>query len=226
VPILAVIILSVLKWRVNDWMQVIHHLPHSHPMPWSNLLFTATLFGCVQLVVMERVGFWKHNPFARTRISADVSVGPVRKLEMIGFNFLYVDKQVTLKTISQTAGEEVPKLRAAIKAANIQPRGPVVFIYPRMTGRPDVVLEVKIGIAVEETPTAPEGYQVEEIPPTICQTVLHGGPMTTLREAFGVLGPKLYGSAPAPTGEIRVYCYYFEATDSPNNATLIAAVVK
>ena len=145
---------------------------------------------------------------------------------MIGFNFLCVDRQVTLKTISQTAGEEVPKLRAAIKAANIQPRGPVVFIYQDMTNDPNAVMDVKIGIAVEESPIAPEGYQVDEIPPATCQTVLYGGPMTAIGQAFEILMPELYGGAAAPTGEIRVYHLYFESANSPNNLTRIAAVVK
>jgi RNA polymerase sigma factor (sigma-70 family) len=223
-PILALITLSIIEWRLNDWLRVIHHWTHPHPVLWSNLVLTATVFVCFEVVVLELLGFWQRNPW--TRLSAGVSVGPVRKLDMIGFNFLHVDREVTLQTISQTAGEEVPKLRAAIKAANIQPCGPLVFIYPRITGQPDAVMDVKIGIAVEESATAPEGYQVEEIPPATCQTVLHGGPRATLPAAFGVLVPKLSGGAAAPTGEIRLYCFHFENTNSPNNVTLVAAVVK
>ena len=222
-PILAVITLGIMKWRLNEWMKVIYHLPHSHAMPWSGLLFPAVLFACGEVVMAELVGVGK---WARMRPSADVSAGPVRRLDLAGFSFLNVDKKVMLKTISQTAGEEVPKLRAAIKAANIQPRGPVVFIYPSMTGQPDAVMDAKIGIVVEETPTAPEGYQLDEFPTATCQTVLHGGPMTTIGQAFQALGPGLCGGGTAPTGEIRVYCLYFEAADSPNNLTLIACVVK
>jgi phosphoglycerol transferase MdoB-like AlkP superfamily enzyme len=78
VPILAIVTLSVMKWRLNDWVKVIHHLPHSQPMPWSGLLLPAILLACSEVVVVELVGFWKRNPQARTRPSADVSVGPVR----------------------------------------------------------------------------------------------------------------------------------------------------
>jgi hypothetical protein len=223
VPIIAIITLCVMKWRLNEWLAVIYHWKHYHPMPWRGLLLLATVFACGEVVVLELVGFWRRNPFKR---GSDGSVGPVRRLDMIGFNFLYADKQVTLKTISQIAGEEVPKLFAAMKAANIQARGPVVFIYPTMTGDPGAVLDVKMGIAVEKTHAAPEGYQVEEIPPANCQTVLYSGPMTTIREAFHVLIPALYGGAAAPTGEIRVYHLNFEGTNSPNNVMRIAGVVK
>jgi hypothetical protein len=50
--------------------------------------------------------------------------------------------------------------------------------------------------------------------------------MTTIRQAFEVLMPNLYGRAATPTGEIRVYHLYFEGTKSPNNVTLIAGVLK
>jgi len=175
----------------------------------------------VVMAELGGVGKW-----ARMRPSADVSAGPVRRLDLAGFSFLNVDKKVMLKTISQTAGEEVPKLFAAIKAANIQPRGPVVFIYPNITSSPNDVMDVKIGIAVGETPSAPEGYQLDEIPRAICQTVLYGGPMAKISQAFHVLGPALYDGAAAPTGEIRVYQLYFESANSANNVTRIAAVVK
>jgi RNA polymerase sigma factor (sigma-70 family) len=221
-PILGIITLGITKWRLNEWLGVIHHWSHPHPMRWSGLLLPATLFACGQAVAMELVGFWKRNP--RTRPSGDVSVGPVRQLDLIGFNFLHVDQQVTLKTIPDIARLEASKLRAAMKTAQIEPCGPVVFIYENMTNDPNAVMNVKIGIAVKENPTAPEGYQVEEIRPANCQTVLYGGPMSKIAQAFQVLGPALYAAA-APTGEIRVYCLYFESADSPNNATLIAAVL-
>ncbi len=86
-------------------------------------------------------------------------------------------------------------------------------------------MEVKIGIAVKEATAAPEGFQVNEVAPATCHTVLYGGPMTTISQAFQALGPTLSAAA-TPTGEIRVYCLYFENTNSPNNVTQIAAVVK
>lgn len=165
---------------------------------------------------------------AQTRPSEDVSVGSVRQLTLPGFNFLYVDTQATQKTIGDTSKTEIPKLFAAMKGANIQPHGPLVFVFQGLAADPNAVFDLKIGIAVDDSAIAPDGYELDALPPAECQTILFGGPFTKLGQAFQKLMPKLYGqnSDSAPTGEIREYFLYYENVTSPNNVTLIAGVLK
>jgi hypothetical protein len=165
---------------------------------------------------------------AQTRPSEDVSIGSVRKLTLPAFNFLYVDTQTMLKTIGDTSKKEIPKLYLAMRASNIQPHGPLVYIFQGLTADPTAVFHMKIGIAVNENAVAPDGYAVDPLPPVACQTILYGGPFAKIGQAFQQLIPILYGGSPdsTPTGEIREYFLYFEDANSPNNVTLIAGVVK
>jgi predicted transcriptional regulator YdeE len=166
--------------------------------------------------------------FAQTRPSEDVSVGSVRKLTLPGFNFLCVDTQATQKTIGDTSKTEIPKLFTAMKSANIEPHGPLVFIFQDLPQDPDATFDMKIGIAVDESAVAPDGYEIDPLPAVECQTVLYGGPFAEIGQAFQKLMPKLYGqkSDLTPTGELREYFLYYENATSPNNVTLIAGVVK
>jgi hypothetical protein len=165
---------------------------------------------------------------AQTRPSEDVTVGSPRQLTLPGFNYLYVDVQTTRKTIAEAAAREVPNLFAALQAANIQLRGPMVFITEDRPADPDAVFDLKMGIAVGKNAVAPSGYEVDPLPPVECLTVLYGGPLSMIGQAFHKLLPSLDGpaSVSAPTGEIREYFFYFESATSPNNVTLIASVLK
>ncbi len=165
---------------------------------------------------------------AQTRPSEDVSIGSPRRLRLPGFNFLFVDTQVTRQTIGDTARTEIPNLFVALKIANIQPRGPMVFMFQNPPADPNAVFELKIGIAVGKDAVAPNGYEVDELPPVECQTVLYGGPLAKIGQARQELMSSLNGAGPdsAATGEIREYFYNFEGANSPNNVTLIAGVLK
>jgi hypothetical protein len=92
------------------------------------------------------------------------------------------------------------------------------------------VFDLKIGNAVDDNAVAPEGYEIDPLLPVDCQTILYGGSLAKLGLAFQKFAPELYGygrsSDSTPTGEMREYVLYFEDPDSPNNVTLIAAVVK
>jgi RNA polymerase sigma factor (sigma-70 family) len=226
IPILGIITLSINKWRLNEWLGVIHHWKHPHPMPWSGLILMATVFVCGELVAVELVGGWKHS--VRRRVPKDVSIGSVRRLNMPGFNFLFLTTQTTLKTIRETSKVEVPKFMAAVKDANIERRGPLVYIFPNFLADGDGVLDLKIGIAVDENAVAPEGCEIEALGPVDCQTVLFGGSLAKLGHGFERMIPEIFGGKrdSTPTGEFREYFLHFVSVESANNVTLIAGVVK
>jgi hypothetical protein len=163
---------------------------------------------------------------AQTQPSDNVSISPVRELNLRGFNFLYVDKQVTRAMIGDAAKTEVPKLFRTLRDAHIDPIGPMVFIYPDMPADPQAEFDLEIGITVGPDAVAPDGYDVEQVPPTDCQTVLFGGAMAKIGRAFAKLMPKLHDGTVTPTGEIREYILYFEDAASPNNVCLIAGAVR
>jgi RNA polymerase sigma factor (sigma-70 family) len=60
-PILGIITLSLMKWRLHEWIRVIYHQSHSHPMPWSVLISMAMFFVGGEVVVVELVGFGKRT---------------------------------------------------------------------------------------------------------------------------------------------------------------------
>jgi Sigma-70, region 4 len=70
-PILGTLTLSLMKWRLHQWIRVIYHQLHYHPMPLSSLLLSATLFACGELLVVELIGLRKHDPH-KMRCAIDV----------------------------------------------------------------------------------------------------------------------------------------------------------
>jgi len=162
----------------------------------------------------------------RPSVPADFTVGPMRQQQLVGFNFLYVTRRATIRTIAEIAGTEVPKLFDAIKAANIQERGPVIFIFHGMTGAPDQPFDVEMGMAVEENVVPPDGYETVELKPATCATVLYSGDMPNIGHAYEKVFPAMSAAGLTPSGETREYYLYFEDDKSPNNVVLVAIVSK
>jgi effector-binding domain-containing protein len=165
---------------------------------------------------------------AQTRPSTqpDFTLGPVRQQHLVGVNFLYTTCKATIRTIADVAGAEVPKLFDAIKEANIQQRGPVIFIYRNLTDNLDAPFDVQIGMAVEDNVVPPTGYQSIQLSPSDCATILYTGSMANIGQAYATLMPAAWSYERKPTGETREYYLYFEDDKSPNNVVLIATVLK
>ncbi|MGA3067745.1 MAG: GyrI-like domain-containing protein [Tepidisphaeraceae bacterium] len=158
--------------------------------------------------------------------SENLSVGSVRELNLKGFNYLYVERQVTRATIADVGKTEIPKLFQAIGVAHIQTRGPVIFIFPDHPADPNASFNVEMGVGVVGNVVAPNGYELTQLPEADCQTVLYGGPMTMVGRAFEGLMPEGSDGGATPTSEIRIYMLYYEDVESPNDVALVALVMK
>jgi effector-binding domain-containing protein len=154
------------------------------------------------------------------------TVGPTCMRHLVGFNFVYTICHATIKTIADVAGTEVPKLFDAVKNAGIQQQGPVVFIYKNTPTSADQPFDFQLGMAVEQGPRAPPGYQSTQLNAIDCATILYTGDMANIGHAYGALFQALPATGKIPTGETREYYLYFEDDKSPNNVVLITAVLK
>ena len=166
------------------------------------------------------------RPAGQNGADAKPSVGPMRVEHLMGFNYLYVSREATLKTIGQVFAVELPKLIAALKTENIQMRGGMISVYHGLTADPSRKFNVDIGFPVEAGAMAPEGYQLLPLSDTNCATVVYSGRMAEIGQAYQQLYPKLFARGLQPTGDTREYYLYWEDANSPNNVVLVAVVLK
>jgi RNA polymerase sigma factor (sigma-70 family) len=61
VPILGLVSLIVMKWRVYEWIRIVDHERQVHPFKGTTLLLMATLFACVELLVVAISGPTRKN---------------------------------------------------------------------------------------------------------------------------------------------------------------------
>jgi effector-binding domain-containing protein len=163
---------------------------------------------------------------AQPAAAAEAATGPVRDSTLHGFNFFYVERQVTRETIGDTAKAEVHQVLEAMTGAHIRQCGPVVLIFRDVPTDPQGQFDLEIGVTVKQNSGAPEGYQIAQLPAANCKSVLYQGSMGTVGQAFGKLLPSLNEGAVTPTGEYRVYVLYFEDLASPNDVAMVAGVVQ
>lgn len=157
---------------------------------------------------------------------AKPSVGPMRVEHLKGFNYVYVSRQASIRTIGQVFAVEVPKLTAALKTGEIQLRGGPISVYHGMTADPNQKFDVDIGFPVDAEAMAPEGYQLVPMNAANCATVLFSGRMAEIGQAYQHLYPQLNARGLQPAPETHEYYLYWEDFNSPNNVVLVAVVLK
>jgi effector-binding domain-containing protein len=163
----------------------------------------------------------KPNP--ATVVDTQPSIGPMRVRLLPAFSFLYAMRNTTLNTIGPTADAEIAKLLAAMKANGIQPVGPAVLIYHSMTGDRNQKFDLDIGMQVADNAVAPQGYQLSHKAAAHCATVLFGGSVADVGQAYRDLFTNLSTRDLIPTGETREYYLTWDGGGSPNNVIWIAA---
>ena len=163
------------------------------------------------------------KPNAPVVVDLQPSIGPMRLRELPAFGYLYVTRNTTLNTIGPTVDAKIAKLLAAMKANGIGPVGPPVLIYHNMTGDPNQKFDLDIGMEVADSAVAPAGYKLAHKAAAHCATVLFGGSVADLGQAYKELFTNLSTRDLIPTGETREYYLTWDGGQSPNNVIWIAA---
>jgi effector-binding domain-containing protein len=151
------------------------------------------------------------------------SIGPMRVRQLPAFDFVYVTRTTTRLGLARLADAEMAKLMETLKTHNIQPSGGAVFIYHNATGDPNQQISIDMGIQIRDVANAPDGYQLKHVDSVHCATVLYGGSLTGLRQAYRELFTSLATRDLISTGETREYFLAWDQGQSANNVILIAA---
>lgn len=61
VPILGLVNLIIMKWRAYDWIRIVDHERHVHPINWHTLALMATIFACIEVLVLAIAGPKRKN---------------------------------------------------------------------------------------------------------------------------------------------------------------------
>jgi hypothetical protein len=111
-----------------------------------------------------------------------------------------------------------------VKAKKVVYAGSTIFVYQGATQDPTRKFKLQVSFAVLEG-TQPQGqFKVRRLEPFKCATVLYGGPISSIAQAYEKVFGGLGGNT--PTGETREYYLHFEGVESPNNVQIIAVGIK
>ncbi|MCU0429970.1 MAG: GyrI-like domain-containing protein [Cytophagaceae bacterium] len=137
-------------------------------------------------------------------------------------NFMIFSATTTLHTMNEMVEKEVNKLYAKAGELQLQPTGPLEFIYTGATKDMDKEFLLEIAMPIEEVPALlAEGYQFKKSEPFPCISVTHHGAISELASVYDKIFTDLWNNSVKTGDQIReVYATWY-GMDSTQNITEI-----
>jgi effector-binding domain-containing protein len=154
----------------------------------------------------------------------DVQLSNVAVRTLSPQTILYQEIETSLSELGEAVGPILERLEKLVKEKKVVYTGSTIFVYQGATADPTKKFKLQVSFAVVDGTEAQGGFKVRRLEPFKCATVLYGGPIPSISQAY----EKVYGGlgGNTPTGESREYYLHFEGVDSPNNVQVIAVGVK
>lgn len=128
----------------------------------------------------------------------------------------------TLKTISEIANREIPKLMEAAQKLQIKEVAPMEFHYYGCAENPETEFDMEIAMVVEKPLHDYRGsYHFKTTSPFKCAVTLHKGALNKLGDTYNQFMPEIFKSGHQPSDENREVYTVYETMDSENNITEI-----
>ena len=152
----------------------------------------------------------------------------MRQQVLAGTKFVYTKKETSFIEFGELIGPMIEKaLTASGEGKMGAPAGTITFVYRGITGGdPTARFTLEVGLPVGNDGKAPEGFEMAELPPFRCASLIMTGPMSGMPEAYGRLMGEIQAAGLTPTGVNRESYLYWEGMDSRNNITHIAMGVQ
>jgi effector-binding domain-containing protein len=163
---------------------------------------------------------------ATARAADDVQISEVAVRTLKPQTLLYREVETSLSEMGQTVVPIVEQLDKLVKDKKVVYAGSAIFVYQGATSDPARKFKLQVGFAVADGTAAQGDFKVRRLEPFKCATVLYGGALSSVAQAY----EKVYGGVGQggykPTGESREYYLHWEGEDSPNNVELIAVGIQ
>lgn len=133
-------------------------------------------------------------------------------------NYFAVVTTTTLNKIQEVAARETDKLIAGLSELQLEPVGPMEFIYFDCTEDREKEFTLEIALPVKETNAQlPKEFSFKKHPAFQCVSYVHKGGLTNLHEVYEKLFTDMWDNSQTPTNQIReVYVNYTDAFSVDN----------
>jgi effector-binding domain-containing protein len=134
----------------------------------------------------------------------------------------YHREKATLKTISDIANREIPKLMEEAQKLRLQEVAPMEFHYFGCDDDPEAEFDVEIAMVVEKPVEAYDGkYHFKSTDAFKCATTLHKGNINTIGKTYEAFMPEIFKSGAQLGSETREVYTVWESPESDKNITEI-----
>jgi effector-binding domain-containing protein len=154
-------------------------------------------------------------------------IGEMRQQVLAGTKYVYLRHETSFMEMGPVIGPAIEKTLAAAGQGKFgSAAGAVTFQYRGMTMDPAAKFTLDIGVPVGPEAKAAEGFEMVELPPFRCASVVYSGPTSGIPQAYQKLMEEMAAAGLTPTGVNRESYLYWESMDSRNNIVHIAMGVQ
>jgi hypothetical protein len=157
---------------------------------------------------------------AQTPLSSDSGpmLTPIRITQLKGCLYLHDTVQTTLKEAMGVVPQHFAALLAAMKDAQVMPKGGAIFVYHGMTN-PAMPITFDLGFPVDEGTEAIDGYRIDRLDSVLSATAIYMGPPAGMN--IGKVYAQIKAAGHIPTNVMRIHTLYREDANSSNNIVMI-----
>jgi hypothetical protein len=158
--------------------------------------------------------------------SNEYSLSDLRLTKPKPVRFCYKSIQTILGDIQRVAPNLMVAVDTALKAACVIPNGAIIFDYKDVTADQKRPFTLEIGYPVADATPSPAGLEQRQLESALSAMALYIGSLTHMGTGWNDFFSKLRATSHRPSNEVRERYIYWEDAGSPNNITLLEAVLR
>lgn len=134
-------------------------------------------------------------------------------------NYFCYTTKTTLNQINEVASREVEALYAQAQKLDLEPQGPLEFIYFDCTNDKDKEFTLEIALPVKDNGRADGKYQMKNFGIFKCMSYVHKGSLEDLYEVYDSIFENLHKEGQKPGNQVREVYLDYKSMDSADNVT-------